>query len=1811
MKYLKLFVTLTVLVLFVASLSFAGIASKAATTTPGYDAMKGQIKVLDAATKSQLKSTLSKSSKVEQLSIEESDLAPQFRKPASASKKFDRNAMAKSSPTPKIDVSAVDPLAGTYQVPGDFSSIGAAVAVLNYVGLSADVTFELTASSYTENSITFGSYDGNGDYSVTVKPATGVAATINFVSSNSDGKGFAFNGAENVTIDGVGSGGSSLAIQYGPTAVFPLADGFGATIYITGASYNITVKNASIEGIVNTPVWADQTEGRPAIFIWRATADPLYNESIYFDNLTITNATYGIKALPQTPAISVVDLEFTNCRVGSAYGDGVAIGGFLEYPTIVNYSNNIFDGITFLQNYWYNPYTEFDVDVAFGVGAIMFNLGQSTATHLIGTDACVFSDNILRNVGTTSIAGDGILTYGTRVSQANNGPNVPAMTTNNIVYNLTNPGGTGSQINGIRGTAGHVWHNSVRLTGVSDAVMTSNCLNGTTDAYNNALSNELTGGTASLKRAIAQGGVVDYNAIYSTGYFISALSTANAAIAGGINANGIFGPVGFNADLTISTGPSSAENMGKSHVLPLTDYAGTSRDTTDAGTRDAGAYEFGPLGAPFGPDLIASGFLTPPAAVPFGVAQAPKVRVKNNSNVATGSFDVHVTSDDGYDQTVNVTSLGAQASTDVTFPNWNPAAAPSSVLLTASAAIAGDINAANDSAKKTISVTNPVVLVDSTFRWNSSDEGWSRVIDWARSSTFTKLGGPFNGASMVVQRPNDISKYTEGGYANTSGYATTYPGANFLTSDWYDLSTIPGTDLYISFFHTLKTESIWDRSWVEYTTDGLTWHQIGVCNDPNGLNWYDDAVYPQACTPLVDGDNFDATTAALYGLNNIVYSPAVFPGWTSDADETTPAGWVYNSIKLTTGDYPTRATAIKFRYVAFSDASYSPAGGGWAVDNFRIAGTPNPLLGGLISGKVFHDLDADGVFNNADTAFAGVTVVASSGTPLDTMTTDVNGDYTFNISANDDLPGLYTMTVNLPGYGFTVPSTGSNAAGVSHLSDGNTVTQNFGAFIGSVSGTVFSDLNNDSTRDGGEPGLSGWSVEIRKSTVGGTLVTTAVTDVDGNYTVNLPPFATYFVKVIKQNTISRKTMPAADSAYSFSISGASGSGTAVVTGKDFGFFKYATIKLAANIDFDGSGTITSAGELNIGLPAGVFVNFEVFKNTTRIDSVTLGNGTSFANYSGLELGTYVFHQLNVPEGWYVTNGSLYDTVIVNSSGQTDSVRNLFFKYVAYSGTKFNDLDGDGVKDGGEPGLAGWTINVSGNGGGSAVTDSNGNFSFTTLGPDSHYVTETAQSGWTQTKPSSPYAFKSLSASSPGQDKAGLDFGNFQNYSISGMVYRDYNGDGTMNGADAGVDGITVSLTGKPNATTAGGGLFTFTAVANGAKTATVTAPVGFSVTEGSSNYVITGVSGTNVTGKNFGLFQGADTAKYRTFTLDSMQQVGLRKVTKKKVGTFPNLLDALTDLYKQAKDSSWATGIIVGEAGNKLDPTNLKSAEKGYIKPDKASAIQATLYKKGKTGALYQTGTARGLDFLTGNVARITKLNKSIGPDKHSNALVGNMMTLGINLAFSDFGKTPAGLGDLVYVGTNEDYQDMSIAEIYAAGNDMITNWEGLTSAQFSGLNAVVAAINAEFASATVDTAAWLTGKLSYTGVKAISASSILRAGTGIAPTRQIPTEEYPETPTVFTLGQNYPNPFNPTTNIRFALPAEGVVSIKVYNMLGQEVANVLENETYFDGEYEVSFDASSLTSGVYFYRVSVDITDSETGAVQHVTQTKKMLLTK
>jgi len=98
----------------------------------------------------------------------------------------------------------------------------------------------------------------------------------------------------------------------------------------------------------------------------------------------------------------------------------------------------------------------------------------------------------------------------------------------------------------------------------------------------------------------------------------------------------------------------------------------------------------------------------------------------------------------------------------------------------------------------------------------------------------------------------------------------------------------------------------------------------------------------------------------------------------------------------------------------------------------------------------------------------------------------------------------------------------------------------------------------------------------------------------------------------------------------------------------------------------------------------------------------------------------------------------------------------------------------------------------------------------------------------------------------------------------------------------------------------------------------------------------------------------------------------------------------------------------------------------------------------------------------------------------------------------------------------------------------------------------------------------------------------------------QLPGNANTEIPKEYAIAQNYPNPFNPTTSIKFDIPNLSEVKLSVYDLTGREIA-VLVNETLEPGSYSYKWNASQLSSGIYFYRIKAG----------SFVQTKKMVLIK
>jgi len=391
--------------------------------------------------------------------------------------------------------------------------------------------------------------------------------------------------------------------------------------------------------------------------------------------------------------------------------------------------------------------------------------------------------------------------------------------------------------------------------------------------------------------------------------------------------------------------------------------------------------------------------------------------------------------------------------------------------------------------------------------------------------------------------------------------------------------------------------------------------------------------------------------------------------------------------------------------------------------------------------------------------------------------------------------------------------------------------------------------------------------------------------------------------------------------------------------------------------------------------------------------------------------------------------------------------------------------------------------------------------------------------------------------------------------------------------------------------------------------------------------------GQNLTGYDFCNFRSQDTVKYRTFSSDDwVSAAQLRVIVKPKPGKpgngKPNLVNAVKELFTKMGISQNLLYVGVGHgAGVKSSVVllypDLKTV-RPYLRPYSYSHVFHSFYDKGFE---HPDDVFRGLDFKI-NWKLMTGKYKYISPKSvQRNDCVEDMLGLACNIALSDFGFTQWGLGDLVYYNPGNVFNGKTVRQIKAIGDTMMTYWDmgPYTYAQYENLSNVVSSINNAFSCGPptfdcelpmpLDTVYWMNHTyMLIQGRFAVSAVPFLRPNLNavpyIVPTLPPTDDQIPEQ---FTLDQNYPNPFNPTTTIQFVLPEEAYVTLKVYNVLGQEVGTLFDRELLDYGDQEIEFDASSLPSGVYFYRIVAEgIGNEEEGSVgQTYTSVKKMILLK
>jgi hypothetical protein len=272
-----------------------------------------------------------------------------------------------------------------------------------------------------------------------------------------------------------------------------------------------------------------------------------------------------------------------------------------------------------------------------------------------------------------------------------------------------------------------------------------------------------------------------------------------------------------------------------------------------------------------------------------------------------------------------------------------------------------------------------------------------------------------------------------------------------------------------------------------------------------------------------------------------------------------------------------------------------------------------------------------------------------------------------------------------------------------------------------------------------------------------------------------------------------------------------------------------------------------------------------------------------------------------------------------------------------------------------------------------------------------------------------------------------------------------------------------------------------------------------------------------------------------------------------------------------------------------------------------------------KTGL--HTGDPGGFDTFTSSGKPLLKRQKSLPPGKHNNKLLANLIALKLNIAASALGKTPVGFGELIFDDGSNALAGTMVNDIARYGDSVMMGYyeagvhKFVDTSKYNNLNYVVGLINSAFEGPVDTLDPGFTTKLYLKGTKPLVDVPYMRANPNVQP-RIMAESRSPlgQEPDAYMLYQNYPNPFNPLTVIRYSLMGNSYVTLKVYNVLGQEVATLLDRELLDDGAQEVRFNASSLASGVYFYRIVAEAAfeeDEDITTRSSFTQFKKMLLVK
>ncbi len=527
--------------------------------------------------------------------------------------------------------------------------------------------------------------------------------------------------------------------------------------------------------------------------------------------------------------------------------------------------------------------------------------------------------------------------------------------------------------------------------------------------------------------------------------------------------------------------------------------------------------------------------------------------------------------------------------------------------------------------------------------------------------------------------------------------------------------------------------------------------------------------------------------------NTLLYTAVNFPAFTGDGlihKVATTGGSDITTISLPSG-VQADIGALAWDWTSSGSivwaAGYNPVSGNSVFYHLDISINPAGLLGTcsvpFTTGTGVGD-DTLAVLNHStllsDTGDIGVVETYKViDIPSCTITSTIPQPVSLGISGIQYLPSFNVLigsdeTTNVYNFGPSPFSATSSSAPFP-----NTEGITWQPPQGSISGTKFNDLNHNGANDA-EPGLGGWTITLADSS--GTPITTTTTAGDGSYSFKNLVDGTYIVgEVLQSGWI--QTAPAVSTTgsatYTVVITGGSHE-----TGKDFGNYQLGIVSGQKFNDVNGNG-IKDPGDTGLASWTISLTGTDTITNTpVSMTATTDANGNY--NFSGLTAGTYIINE-TLKSGWIQTapgvstTGSATYTVTIGDSGTVITGKDFGnFQLGSVSGTKFEDLNANGIRDAGEVGLAGWNITINGTDtitgttvNQTTTTDANGNYNFAGLTAGTYTISETMQSGWVQTAPATGTYTVTITS---GAAIAGQDFGNFHKGDITGGGWINVTGD---------------------------------------------------------------------------------------------------------------------------------------------------------------------------------------------------------------------------------------------------------------------------------------------------------------------------------------------------------------------------------------------------------------------------------------------------